>query len=240
MDTAADDSVERVQADVAGCFRCPRLVSWREASAANPPARFRGQEYWGRPVPGFGDPDARLLIVGLAPAAHGGNRTGRVFTGDRSGDWLVRALHRAGFANQPTSVHRSDGLQLKDCYIAASVRCVPPDNKPLPEEKRNCLPYLVREMRALPRLRAIVTLGSIAWDATLPALAGTGIAIPTPKPRFGHGVKVEIGALNLIGCYHPSPQNTNTGRLSEQALDQIFLDAADLISRLETQERQRR
>jgi uracil-DNA glycosylase family 4 len=230
------ESLQQIQAEVANCFKCPRLVAWREESAANPPARFRGEDYWARPVPGFGDPEARLLIVGLAPAAHGGNRTGRVFTGDRSGDWLVRALHRAGFANQPVSVDRSDGLELKDCYIAAAVRCVPPDNKPLPEERRTCLPYLVREMRALPRLQAIVTLGSIGWEATLPALRENGVEIPHPKPRFGHGVKVEIGGLHLIGSYHPSPQNTNTGRLSEQALDRIFVDAAELIHRLESQE----
>jgi uracil-DNA glycosylase family 4 len=237
LGTAPRESVERIQAEVTGCFRCPRLVAWREASAANPPARFRGEQYWARPVPGFGDPQARLLIVGLAPAAHGGNRTGRVFTGDRSGDWLVRSLHRAGFANQALSVDRSDGLKLTDCYIAAGVRCVPPDNKPLPEERRNCLPYLVREMRALPRMRAIVALGSIAWDATLAALRENGVGAGDKKPRFGHGVRVEVGALVLIGCYHPSPQNTNTGRLSENALDLIFAESAELIRRLETQQR---
>jgi uracil-DNA glycosylase family 4 len=235
--TEGSDSLERIQAEVVDCFRCPRLVAWREASAAHPPARFRGEEYWARPVPGFGDPDARLLIVGLAPAAHGGNRTGRVFTGDRSGDWLFRSLHRAGFANQSLSVDRSDGLKMIDCYIAAGVRCVPPDNKPLPEERRNCLPYLVREMRALPRLSAIVTLGSIAWDATLTALRENGHQVPVPKPRFGHGAGVEIGGLQVIGCYHPSPQNTNTGKLSEQALDDIFAGTAALIRRLEARGR---
>lgn len=188
-------------------------------------------------MPGFGDPQARLLIVGLAPAAHGGNRTGRVFTGDRSGDWLVRALYRAGFASQPVSVDRSDGLELKDCYIAAAVRCVPPDNKPLPQERRNCLPFLVREMRALTRLRAIVALGSIAWEATLPALSENGAEVAVPRPRFGHGVRVEVGGVHLIGSYHPSPQNTNTGRLSEQALERVFVEAAELIRRPESQER---
>lgn len=232
-----NESVEQIQAEVVGCSRCPRLVAWREASAADPPARFSGREYWARPVPGFGDPGARLLVVGLAPAAHGGNRTGRVFTGDRSGDWLMRALHRAGFANQALSRDRSDGLELIDCYVAAAVRCVPPDNKPLPEERRTCLPYLVREMRALRRMRAIVTLGSIAWEATLAALSENGVEIPSPKPKFGHGVRFELGGLYLIGSYHPSPQNTNTGRLSEQALDRIFLDAADLIRRPEVSER---
>ncbi|HEX2180101.1 MAG TPA: uracil-DNA glycosylase [Actinomycetota bacterium] len=233
MASGAEESVKQIQAEVTGCFRCPRLVEWREASAANPPARFRGEEYWARPVPGFGDPDARLLIVGLAPAAHGGNRTGRVFTGDRSGDWLVRALHRAGFANQPISRDRSDGLRLIDSYIAAAVRCVPPDNKPLPVERRNCLPYLVREMRALRRLKVLVALGSIGWDATLAALSENGVVVPIPKPRFGHGTVAQVGGLHLIGSYHPSPQNTNTGRLSEQALDQVFLDAAQMIRRPE-------
>lgn len=210
---------------------CPRLVAWREESAASPPARFRGHDYWARPVPGFGDPAARLLITGLAPAAHGGNRTGRVFTGDRSGDWLFRALHRAGFANQALSRDRSDGLKLTDCYVAAAVRCVPPDNKPSPEERRNCLPYLVREIRALRELRVIVTLGAIAWDATISALGDNGVEVVSPRPRFGHGARQEIGALQMIGSYHPSPQNTNTGRLSEQELDRVFFEAAELINR---------
>jgi len=233
LDSVAEESVEQIQAEVAGCFKCPRLVAWREASAANPPARFRGEPYWARPVPGFGDPRARLLIVGLAPAAHGGNRTGRVFTGDRSGDWLFRALHRAGFANQSLSRDRADGLNLIDCYVAAAVRCAPPDNKPLPEERRNCLPYLVREIRALTRLRVLVALGSIGWEAALAALGDNGRSVPSPRPRFGHGVGVDVAGFHLIGSYHPSPQNTNTGRLSEQALDGIFLEAAGLIRRLE-------
>ncbi len=236
MGSVAEESVEGIQAEVAGCFKCPRLVAWREASAANPPARFRGEQYWARPVPGFGDPQARLLIIGLAPAAHGGNRTGRVFTGDRSGDWLYRALHRAGFANQGLSRDRSDGLRLTDCYVAAAVRCAPPDNKPLPEEKRTCLPYLVREMRALTSLKVLVALGSIAWEAALSALGDNGTSVPSPRPRFGHGVEVAVGGFHLIGSYHPSPQNTNTGRLSEQALDRIFIDAADLIAGLKPNE----
>lgn len=226
----------QIQADVAGCFRCPRLVAWREASAANPPARFKGEDYWARPVPGFGDPQARLLVVGLAPAAHGGNRTGRVFTGDRSGDWLFRALHRTGFANQALSRDRRDGLRLTDCYVAAAVRCAPPDNRPTPEERRTCLPYLVREMRALQRMRVVVALGSIGWEATLAALGDNGVEVPSPRPRFGHGARVVVGGINLIGCYHPSPQNTNTGRLSEQALERVFVDATDLIDRLEAGE----
>lgn len=230
MDTA-EESLGRIQAEVAGCSMCPRLVAWREESAANPPARFRGQDYWARPVPGFGDPAARLLITGLAPAAHGGNRTGRVFTGDRSGDWLFRALHRAGFANQALSRDRSDGLKLTDCYVAAAVRCVPPDNKPSPEERRKCLPYLVREIRALRELRVIVTLGAIAWDATISALGDNGVEVAAPRTRFGHGARQVIGGLQLIGSYHPSPQNTNTGRLSEQELDRVFFEAAELINR---------
>jgi uracil-DNA glycosylase len=216
------DSLAKVQADVVACFKCPRLVWWREESARNPPARFRGQQYWARPVPGFGDPDAWLLVVGLAPAAHGGNRTGRVFTGDRSGDWLFRALYRASFANQPTSEHRDDGLRLSGCYIAAAVRCVPPDNKPLQSEKQNCLPYLIRELRLLTRLEVIVALGSIAWEAVLAALRENGVSVPAPKPRFGHGVEYRFDRYRLVGSYHPSPQNTNTGRLTEEALDAIF------------------
>lgn len=230
MGTGAEESVEGIQAEVANCFLCPRLVAWREASAANPPARYRGQTYWARPVPGFGDPLARLLIVGLAPAAHGGNRTGRVFTGDRSGDWLFAALHRAGFANQPESVGRNDGLALTDCYIAAAVRCAPPDNKPTPEEKRTCLPYLAREMRALTRLRVIVALGSIGWDAALAGLRENGAATPRPKPLFGHGARVEVVGMHLVGCYHPSPQNTQTGRLTEQAQDELFAQVAGLMN----------
>lgn len=231
------ESLEAIRQEVQGCSRCLRLVRWREASAADPPARFREEEYWARPVPGFGDPSARLLVVGLAPAAHGGNRTGRVFTGDRSGDWLIRAMYRAGFANQPLSRDRSDGLELVDAYIAAAVRCVPPDNKPIPEEKRNCLPFLVREMRALQRMRVIVALGSIAWEATLVALGENGLDVAKPKPKFGHGAEYGVGGLHLIASYHPSPQNTNTGRLSEQALDRIFFEAAELIGRSQVPER---
>lgn len=230
MVSGAEETVEDIQAEVTGCFLCPRLVAWRETSAANPPARFRGQTYWARPVPGFGDPQARLLIIGLAPAAHGGNRTGRVFTGDRSGDWLFRALFRAGFANQPESVGRDDGLALRDCYVAAAVRCAPPDNKPTPGEKQTCLPYLVREMRALPRLQVLVALGSIGWQAALAALRQNGVDVPAPRPLFGHGVQVELGGFQLVGCYHPSPQNTQTGKLSEQALDELFAGVAATLA----------
>ena len=233
MDSDAKESVEQIQAEVASCFKCPRLVAWREAAAANAPARYRGQTYWARPVPGFGDPEARLLVVGLAPAAHGGNRTGRVFTGDRSGDWLYRALYRAGFANQPLSDDRFDGLRLRRCYVAAGVRCAPPDNRPTQEERRTCLPYLAREIRALRNVRVVVPLGGIAWEATFAAMGENGLRVPTPRPRFGHGLQAEVGGLHLIGSYHPSPQNTNPGRLSEQALDEVFVEAARLIERLE-------
>jgi uracil-DNA glycosylase family 4 len=219
---SSGDSLAGVQAEVVSCFKCPRLVAWREESARNPPARFREEDYWARPVPGFGDPDAWLLVVGLAPAAHGGNRTGRIFTGDRSGDWLFRALYRAGFANQPTSEHRDDGLRLSGCYIAAAVRCAPPDNRPLPSERANCLPYLVREIGLLPNLEVIVALGSIAWEAAMAGLRENGVSIPSPKPRFGHGMEYRLDRYRLVGSYHPSPQNTNTGRLTEEALDAVF------------------
>lgn len=227
------DSFAAVQAEVSNCFLCPRLVAWRELSARNPPLRFKDDAYWARPVPGFGDPAAWLLVVGLAPAAHGGNRTGRVFTGDRSGDWLFRALYRAGLANQPTSVGREDGLTLAGCYIAAAARCAPPDNKPTPEEKARCRPYLLRELRLLREVRTIVALGSIAWEAVLVALRGNGHTVPSPKPRFGHGAQCQIGKYRLLGSYHPSPQNTNTGRLTEQALDAVFLLARGMTAREE-------
>jgi uracil-DNA glycosylase family 4 len=191
-------------------------------------ASFAGQEYWGRPVPGFGDPQARVLVVGLAPAAHGGNRTGRIFTGDRSGDWLFAALHRAGFANQPTSVSRDDGLELHDMFVAAAVRCAPPANRPLPSERDNCLPYLVRELELLERVRVIVCLGSFAWDAALRVLAASGVPAPRPRPRFGHAAEAEVGPYALLGSYHPSQQNTFTGKLTEPMFDAVFTRAREL------------
>ena len=221
------DSLRSVTAEVVECRRCPRLEAWREQAAREAPARYRGEHYWARPVPGFGDPDARLLVVGLAPAAHGGNRTGRAFTGDRSGEWLYRALHRAGFANQPTSTSADDGLQLLGAYIAAVVRCAPPDNKPLPQERDNCLEYLVREIRLLDRVSVVVALGSFAWDGFLRAAAALGHAT-RPKPRFGHGARAEVGPWTLIGSYHPSQQNTFTGKLTEPMLDGIFSEARRL------------
>jgi uracil-DNA glycosylase len=214
---------------VSNCTACPRLVAWRNEVATDPPRRYRGEEYWARPLPGFGDPDARLLIVGLAPAAHGGNRTGRVFTGDRSGDWLFAALHRTGFANQPTSVSRDDGLRLIDAYVAAVVRCAPPANRPTPQERDTCLPYLVRELELLGRLRVIVALGAFAWDGALRGLAAAGHPTPRPKPRFGHGAEATVGPFTMIGTYHPSQQNTFTGKLTEEMLDAVFARAKDLI-----------
>jgi len=212
---------------ITGCRRCPRLVAWREQVAREKRAAFRDQEYWGRPVPGFGDSAARVLVVGLAPAAHGGNRTGRVFTGDRSGDWLFAALHRAGFASQPTSTHRGDGLKLRECYVTACVRCAPPANKPAPKERDACLPYLVEEMKLLKKVRVIACLGAFAWEGTLRALAALGYS-QERRPRFGHGVEVQVGPYLLLGCFHPSQQNTFTGRLTRAMLDRIFVRARNV------------
>jgi len=222
------DSLDRLTDEIVRCERCPRLVEWRAEAAANPPRRYQGEEYWGRPLPGFGDPDARVLLVGLAPAAHGGNRTGRMFTGDRSGDWLYAALHRAGFANQALAASRDDGLRLRDAYITAVNRCPPPANKPTPAERDNCLPFLVRELGLLERGRVIVTLGSYAWNGTLLALRERGIELPRPKPRFGHGAEASVGPYALLGCYHPSQQNTFTGKLTEPMLDAVFARAREL------------
>ncbi len=207
------------------CRRCPRLVQWRERVAREKRAAFSDEEYWGRPIPGFGDPAARIYVLGLAPAAHGGNRTGRVFTGDRSGDWLFAAMHRAGLANQAESVNADDGLRLKDAFVAAAVRCAPPANKPTPQERDNCLPYAAEELELLERVRVIVALGGFAWDA---ALRVTG-SRPRPRPKFGHGAEYELpDARVLLGCYHPSQQNTFTGRLTEEMMDQVFSRAVAL------------
>jgi uracil-DNA glycosylase len=212
-------------AEIVDCRACPRLVAWREAVARDRRAAFRDEEYWGRPVPGFGDPGARVLVVGLAPAAHGGNRTGRVFTGDRSGDWLFGAMHRTGFANQARSVSLDDGLTLHDAYVAAAVRCAPPDNKPTTAERDRCRPFLDRELRALPQVRVVVALGGFAYAVVAGVLADAGAPVPRPRPRFGHGVEMEAGPYTVIGCYHPSQQNTFTGRLTEPMLDDVFLRA---------------
>ena len=229
---AAGDSLRGLEAEVHGCRRCPRLVEWREASAAEPPRRFQRQDYWGRPVAGFGDPAARLAIVGLAPAAHGANRTGRMFTGDRSGDWLYAALHRAGYASQAEATDRGDGLRLRDAYVTAVVRCAPPANRPAPAERDNCLPYLQRELALLDRCQTIVALGSFAWDGSLRALRALGETVPKPKPRFGHGAEADVGGWKLLGCYHPSQQNTFTGRLTEPMLDEVFTRARELGGRI--------
>lgn len=215
-------ALRAITEEIVGCRACPRLVRWREDVAREKRASFRDEEYWGRPVPGFGDPHARLLILGLAPAAHGGNRTGRVFTGDRSGDWLFAALHRAGYANQPDSVRAGDGLVLTDAYVAAAVRCAPPDNKPTTEERDTCLPFLVRELDALDRLAVVVCLGGFAYEALWKVLAARGDALPKPRPKFGHGVEVAAERLTIVSCYHPSQQNTFTGRLTEPMLDAVF------------------
>ena len=224
---AAHDSLTRVTAEVVNCSRCPRLVAWREEVGRERRAAFRDEEYWARPVPGFGDPRAVLLVVGLAPAAHGGNRTGRVFTGDRSGDWLFAALWRAGYANQPRSVRRDDGLALRGCYVAAAVRCAPPANRPTPVERDTCLPFLAREMRLLGQLRVIVVLGQYAYDAVCRL-----VSAPRPRPRFGHLVEVPVQVegrdLTLICSYHPSQQNTFTGTLTEDMFDAVFARTAAL------------
>jgi uracil-DNA glycosylase family 4 len=210
-----------IAAEVVDCRACPRLVAWREEAARTKVARFAGEEYWGRPVPGFGDPRARVLVLGLAPAAHGGNRTGRVFTGDRSGDFLFAALHRAGFADRPTSVARDDGLTMTGAYVAAVNRCAPPGNRPTPEERDRCLPFLERELRALTDLRAIVALGAFAWDGALRALASLG-HVARPRPRFVHLAETVVGPVVLLGSFHPSQQNTFTGRLTPAMLDAVL------------------
>jgi uracil-DNA glycosylase family 4 len=205
------------------------LVNWRETCAANPPRRYKGENYWARPISGFGDPHAKVTVVGLAPAASGANRTGRIFTGDRSGDWLFAALHRAGFATQATSAHPDDGLELRDIYVTAVVRCAPPANRPTPEERDTCLPYLERELVLLENCQTIVALGSFAWDGSLRALRHLGEVIPSPKPKFGHGAQASVGRWQLLGCYHPSQQNTFTGRLTEPMLDAVFSRARELV-----------
>jgi uracil-DNA glycosylase family 4 len=224
------DSLGRIRDDVVDCRKCPRLVEWRERVAREKVARFADQEYWGRPVPGFGDPDATVLILGLAPAAHGGNRTGRIFTGDRSGDFLFASLHRTGFANQPTSVSKDDGLRLRAAYLAAVNRCAPPANRPTPEERDNCLPYLEREVEALPNVRVIVALGAFAWDGALRALAALGHVV-RPRPRFGHLAEASVGPIVILGCFHPSQQNTFTGKLTPAMLDGVFERARELAGR---------
>ncbi len=211
-----------IEAEVVECRRCPRLVEWRERVAREKVARFRADDYWGRPVPGFGDPDARILLLGLAPAAHGGNRTGRVFTGDESGNFLWPALHAAGLADRPVSLRRGDDLRAIDLWITAPVKSAPPDNKPLPSERDNCAPYLLRELTALDRVRVVVALGGFAWDSALAVFNALGHPAPRPRPRFGHGAEVEVGPWTLLGSYHVSQQNTRTGRLTRPMLDAVL------------------
>jgi uracil-DNA glycosylase family 4 len=219
------NELARVAAAISACRKCSRLVRCREAAGEAPPKRFAGQAYWGRGVPGFGDPAARLLVVGLAPGANGGNRTGRVFTGDRSGDWLYGALYRAGFANQAHSISRDDGMALTGAYVSCVVRCAPPGNKPSPTERDRCVGYLVSELKLLHGVRVILALGGFAWDGSLLAASQLGHAIPKPRPRFGHGAETQIGPWRLIASYHVSQQNTFTGRLTEPMLDQVFARA---------------
>jgi uracil-DNA glycosylase family 4 len=214
--------------EIVECRACPRLVEWREQVAVEKRAAFRADPYWGRPVAGFGDPCARVLIVGLAPAAHGANRTGRMFTGDRSGDFLYASLFRTGFANQPTSATVDDGLEIDDVYVTAPVRCAPPANKPTPAERDTCLPFLRRELALLDRVRVVVVLGAFAYDAAARVLATAGSPLPVPRPKFGHAIEVPTARATVLGCYHPSQQNTFTGRLTEPMLDSVFLRARAL------------
>ena len=225
------DTLELLAARVSACRRCPRLVEWRERAAGEAPRRFAGERYWARPVPGFGDPEARVVVVGLAPAAHGANRTGRMFTGDRSGDWLYAALHRAGLASQARSEARGDGLRLLGAYVTAVVRCAPPANRPLPAERDACLGYLAGELRLLTDARTVLALGAFAWDGVLRAARELGHPVPRPRPRFGHGAEAAIGPYALVGSYHPSQQNTFTGRLTREMLDAAVERAAALANR---------
>jgi uracil-DNA glycosylase family 4 len=231
---SATDDLSELDARVSVCRACPRLVAWRQEVAVTKRASFADQPYWGRPIAGWGSPSPRVLIVGLAPAANGGNRTGRVFTGDSSGDWLFASLHRVGLATQATSVHAGDGQSLVDARMVAAVRCAPPDNKPTPAERDTCAPWIQQEIRLIaPSVRAVVCLGSFGWAAALKALRGAGYDVPRPLPRFGHGSEVPLtgpGQLTLLGCYHPSQQNTFTGRLTAAMLDDVFLRARELAA----------
>ena len=223
-------ALEALRSEIIECRSCPRLVAWRETVAREKVARFRDEPYWGRPLPGFGDPDARILVVGLAPAAHGGNRTGRVFTGDASGDFLWAALHELGLADRASSRRADDGLTLCGVRIAAAVRCAPPLNKPTFEERDACAPFLARELAILDTARVIVALGQFGWDAVLRVLAGSGAPVPRPRPRFGHGAEVAVGDRILIGSYHPSQQNTFAGKLTAPMFTAVLARARDLAA----------
>ncbi len=234
---ARAEALDRLERRLVGCRACPRLVEWRERVAREKRAAFADQEYWGRPVPGWGAPDPRILVVGLAPAAHGANRTGRIFTGDRSGDWLFASLHRVGLAAIPTSTHEGDGQALRGTRMVAAVRCAPPQNKPTTTERDTCAPWLDDELAiVLPGVEVVVALGGFGWTAALTALVRAGVEVPRPRPRFGHGAEVDLAAgtsprdrpLTLLGCYHPSQQNTFTGRLTEPMLDEVLGRAAVL------------
>ena len=228
----AASSISALDAEVSVCRACPRLVQWREDVAVAKRRSFADEPYWGRPISGWGDEQPAVLVVGLAPAAHGGNRTGRIFTGDRSGDWLFAALHRAGLATQPTSEHAGDGQRLLRTRMVAAVRCAPPANAPTPEERDTCAPWLDRELALVAgRLRVVVALGGFAWQAVLAALSRAGQPVPRPRPKFGHGAEVEIGGLLVIGSFHPSQQNTFTGRLTEPMFDQVFARAVERADR---------
>ena len=225
---AAASDLPSLDAAITACFACPRLVAWRELTAARKVRRYRDEVYWGRPVPGFGDPDARIFLVGLAPAANGGNRTGRVFTGDASGDFLFAALFAVGLANQPTSDRRDDGLVLRGVRIASAGRCAPPANVLTPDEQDRCRPFLIRELELLPNARVLVGLGKVGWDACIRVLGAAGHPIPRPLPRFGHGAEVRLGPYVLLGTYHPSQQNTNTGVLTQPMIQSVLRRAVEL------------
>jgi uracil-DNA glycosylase len=225
-------TLAELNSQVVACCMCPRLVEYRERIAREKRRMYREDDYWGKPVPGWGDPHARMYIIGLAPAAHGGNRTGRVFTGDSSGDFLFAALYRAGFANQPASTSRTDGLKLTGAYIGAAVRCAPPDNKPLLSEFANCRPYLRREFELLPNVRVLIGLGQIGFNAALAVLQAHGVELPRPRPKFGHNVLYRIEPYAVIGTYHPSRQNTNTGKLTRPMFDAVFKRARQELAKL--------
>ena len=224
-------TLEALNADIIACQRCPRLIAYCREVARVKRRAYRDQDYWGKPIPGLGDPQAQVLMVGLAPGAHGANRTGRMFTGDGSGDFLTPALHRAGFASQPTSKHIGDGLRLTNLYMAAAAHCAPPGNKPTPQEIANCRPYLVEHLQRLTAARIIVALGKIGFDAVLAALAEAGTAVPSPRPAFGHLAEHVVGRYTLVASYHPSRQNTQTGRLTAAMFDQVFERVNQLLDR---------
>lgn len=231
LPAATFSSIAQLQEHTVACTLCPRLVAYLHQMAEQKVRRFRHETYWSKPVPSFGDPQARLLVLGLAPAAHGGNRTGRTFTGDRSGEWLYGALHAHGFASQPTSTHRDDGLTLHDCFITQAIHCAPPANKPAREEIQNCQPYLLAELQLLTNVQVLVPLGKIAFDAYLRACKYLHLPLPIPQPRFGHGQLCRLpNGLTLLPSYHPSQQNTSTGRLTRTMLDQIFATAREILA----------